>query len=269
MRTFGVVAIVFAAGSAHAEGDPVDVLGEAALRSAAGDHLGAIERYEQAYRTSGDVELLTILGSEYHDAGKPGDAIQNLCAYLAVEPAGANAAFAAAQVRAIQAELGKQIPGDRDVCLPVAAVDLTLSPPALTPVALTPPSLTPPATVHTEVAAPQGWSNRELAGAATAALGLVSIGAGVYFGFQARSLSDQITQHPPGTPWPDNIRNLQTRGERDTSNELLLFATGSVALVTASVLYVTGRRARMASDRIAVAPAIAHGAAGLAISGGF
>ena len=84
----------------------------------------------------------------------------------------------------------------------------------------------------------------------------------------AGSVSDQITGHPPGTPWPDNIRELQARGERDRNNELLLFATGSVALVTASVLFVTGRRERLA-DRIAVAPAIAHGAAGLAISGGF
>lgn len=265
-----MVAILFAAGSAHAEGDPVDVLGEAAMRSDAGDHLGAIERYERAYRSGGDVELLTILGSEYHDAGKPSEAIQNFCAYLAVEPSGPNAAFAAAQVRAIQAELGKQIPSDRDVCLPVAAVDLMLSPPSLTPPPLMPPSLTLPSPTpgRQEVAAPQGWSNRELAGAGIAALGLVSIGAGVYFGFQASSLSDRIAHHSPATPWPDDIRDVQARAERDTSNELLLFATGSVALVTASVLYVTGRRARMA-DRISVAPAISHGTASLAISGGF
>jgi hypothetical protein len=256
MRTLGVVAVLCAAGSAHAEGDQVDALGEAAMRSHAGDHVGAIERYEQAYRSDGDVELLPILGTEYRDAGEPREAIQNLCAYLTVEPSGPNAAFAAAQVRAIQAGIGKQIPSDRDVCLPVAAVDLTLSPPALTP-------------RRQEVAVPQGWSSGELAGAGTAALGLVSIGVGVYFGFQAKDLSDQITHHPPGVPWSDNIKDIQVRGERYTSDELLLFATGSVALVTASVLYVTGRRARMASERIAVAPAISHGSAGLAITGGF
>ena len=252
----GIVALLFAPGSAHAEADGLDALSEAAMRSHVGDHLGAIERYEQAYGSDGDIALLTILGSEYRDAGKPREAIQNFCAYLAVEPRGPNVAFATAQVRAIQADLGKQIPSGLDVCLPVAAVDLTLSPPSLTP-------------VQPVAAAPQGWSDGELAGAGVGALGLVSIGVGAYFGLRASSLSDEITHHSQGTPWPDNIRDLEARGERYTGDELLLFATGSVALVAASVLYVTGRRARLASDRISVAPAITHDGAGLAISGGF
>jgi hypothetical protein len=237
MRTLGVAAIVFAAGSAHAEGDQVDTLGEAAMRSHAGDHAGAIERYVQAYRSDGDVELLAIVGSEYRDAGRPREAIQNFCAYLAVEPRGPNAAFAVAQVRAVQAELGKQIPSDRDVCLPVAAVDLALSPPSLTPPSRPPPSLSPGAA---ELVAPQGWSDLELAGAGIAALGLATIGAGAYLG-----------------------------AERSRDAGLLLCATGSVALATASVLYVVGRRARIASDRLAVVPAVSLAGAGLTVSGGF
>lgn len=100
-------------------------------------------------------------------------------------------------------------------------------------------------------------------------LGLASLGAGLYFHHEARSISDQITNHEPGLPWPENISELQPRGQRYQNEQLIWLTTGSVALVTAGVLYFTGRAARTSSERISVAPALSPSAAGLAISGGF
>src|ERR1041384_4474618 len=113
-----VLGVAVGLGSARAEPDRVTTLGEAALRSHAGDHLGAVQLYERAYAGERDVDLLTVLGAEYRSANRPLDAIQNFCAYLAVEPDGPNAAFAASQLRSIQAERGMQIPFGRDVCMP-------------------------------------------------------------------------------------------------------------------------------------------------------
>src|SRR5438067_400038 len=90
MKRLGAVAVVFVWGQAAA--DPVDTLSEAAMRSQAGDHAGAIALYERAYHADFDVELLPILATEYRLAGRLDEAVQDYCAYLAIAPGGRSAA---------------------------------------------------------------------------------------------------------------------------------------------------------------------------------
>jgi tetratricopeptide (TPR) repeat protein len=234
------------------DADTFDLLAQAAARSHAGDHTGAIELYERAYRQDASMDLLVTIGSEYRKAGKNDEAIQNFCAYLAVEPGGDQAVFAAGEVFSIEASLGRRMGGA--ACSPAE--------PMLPPIA--PPTVRQgPPTTNSEL------SQRELAGLATGAAGLFGLAAGVYFGVRANDISDQIVNHPANTPWPANIKDLEDAGERAETMQMVFMIGGAVATGAGVYLTVTGRSHRIANERITVAPALLQQGGGLAVSGGF
>src|SRR5262245_24005913 len=98
MKTLtAVLAVAAMASTAHA--DRMEDMTNAAAKSNAGDHGGAIALYEKAYLDGADPALLPIIGTEYRKAGLPTDAIDRFCKYLAVQPKGEQAPFSAMQVR--------------------------------------------------------------------------------------------------------------------------------------------------------------------------
>lgn len=218
------------------------------MRSQAGDHAGAIALYEQAYHAGYDVELLPILATEYRLAGRFDDAVQDDCAYLAVEPAGPSAPAVRRTLHDLEIAAGRTAP----YC------SAPLQPAVTTRVVV----------VVAPAPAPR-FSNRELAGFATAAVGLTAVALGIYYGHEASAISDQIANHDASTPWPDDIHRLEQQGQRDELKQKVMWGIGGAALVTAGVLYVTGRSDRLASERIAVTPSVGRSSAGIAISGGF
>lgn len=247
MKTLtAVLAATLAASTASADPDRLDAISEGAARSNAGDHAAAIKLFEQAYLWEPDAALLPIVGTEYRNAGLPVDAIRTFCQYLATAPQGEQAQYAVAQVLSIRAELGQSVRGD--VCAEPAAIRVDFR-----------PSRTPK----------RSLSKREVAGVATAVIGLASLGAGLYYGMEARSISDQIGSHDPATPWPEDIAAQERRGQRAESREKLFLIGGAAALATAGVLYVTGRADRLASEKLVVAPAIMPDGGGISLARGF
>jgi len=231
--------------------DTFDLLAQGAARSHAGDHLGAIELYERAYRQDDSMELLVMIGSEYRKAGKPDEAIQNFCAYLAVEPTGDSAAFAASEVFSIEAALGRRVGGN------VCASAEPMLPPIVIP-------------IDRQITQPGSQvSQREIAGITLGAAGIVGITTGVIFGLQAKNISDELDGHNPGMPWPSNIKSLEDRGQRAERLELMFAIGGVLATATGAYLYVSGHTHRIANERIVVSPALLQQGGGLAISGGF
>ena len=236
----------------NANVDTFDLLAQAAARSHAGDHMGAIELYERAYRQDTSMDLLVTIGSEYRKAGKTDEAIQNFCAYLAVEPNGDQSVFAANEVFSIEASLGRRMGGN--ACTPAE--------PMLPPIA--PPTVRQgPPTTNSEL------SQREIAGLATGAAGLIGLATGVYYGVRASDISDQIVDHDATTPWPANIKDLEAQGQHAETMQKIFLIGGAVATAAGVYLTVTGRSHRIANERITVAPALLQQGGGLAISGGF
>lgn len=244
-----VLAVVLCAGSVvHAETDRAQLLAEAAAKSNAGDHAAAIALFERAYFEDLDPSLLPILATEYRRAGLPLDAMGYFCHYLSTAPKGPEAAYTTAQVIQIRSELGQK----GRVC----------DAPKPTRVDFVTPRNKPQRREGK-------MSKREIAGVATAAFGLVSLGVGVYYGLEARAISNQISSHPQNEAWPDDISELEARGERYESRQNKLLLVGGAALVTAGVLYFTGRAHRLSEETLLVAPSITDGGAGISFARGF
>jgi hypothetical protein len=243
MKTLtAVLAVVCAVSVARADVDKAELLADAAAKSNAGDHGAAISIYERVYFEDLDPAMLPILATEYRRAGLPLDAMSYFCHYLSTAPKGPQAAYATAQVIQLRNELGQK----GSVC-------------------------DAPKPMRVDFATPRQKSNkmskREIAGVATAAFGLVSLGVGVYYGYEARSISNQITNHPAGEVWPDNIGELEARGERYESRQNKFLLVGGAALVTAGVLYFTGRADRRSETF--VAPSVTSSGAGISFARGF
>jgi tetratricopeptide (TPR) repeat protein len=102
--------------------------------------------------------------------------------------------------------------------------------------------------------------------------GSAVLGTGVAFGWNARSLSQDLSDHTG--PWTDAELDRIQDGERAERNALLLTATGGAVLIAGGISYWLGVRSRRAaharaSASISLAPAVAHRRALLSLTGSF
>ena len=243
MKTVAMVlGALLAAGVANAqpgaERSEVDLLSEAATHANAGRHPQAIALYDEVFTRTGDPELLPVLGVEYRKAGAQREAVQHFCTYLSFVPRGDQVWFATNQVISIRRELGEVIDA-RNVCAP-NRVDFAPRPPR------------------------KGLSTRQRAAVATTAIGAASLTAALLFDSRARSISNQITDHPANDPWPANIKMLEDRGQQAERRALAFGAIGGAALVTAGVLWFTGRE-----SETVIAPTVSATGAGVTFARGF
>src|ERR1700691_1762567 len=96
-----------------------DLVKKAIARSQSGDHIVAIELYNQAYNIIPTPILLSNIGSEYQQmTGKSAEAVKYFCKNLEADPMGTNADYVTAQVKAIELQRGDQV-DDKNVCKPV------------------------------------------------------------------------------------------------------------------------------------------------------
>jgi hypothetical protein len=255
-----------------AETDSFDLLAQAAAKSHAGDHLGAIELYERVYRQDASMDMLVMIGSEYKQAGKADEALQNYCAYLAIEPDGDQAVFAASQVASLETALGVNRADGAGVCTPSSVPSVPASPmlpPIAPPAVRMLPPIAPPAMRMLPPTSSSSLSQREIAGMVTGAAGLVGLATGIYYGVQSKDISDQIGNHSPATPWPSNIKDLERDGQHYETMQNIFLVGGAIATAAGVYLTVTGHAHRIADERISVSPALLQQGGGLAISGGF
>ncbi len=231
-----------------------DLVKKAIAKSQAGDHPGSIDLYLQAYAIVPLPVLLSNIGAEFQQSSKPVEALKYFCKYLEADPTGSSAAYAAAQAKVLQVELNNKV-DDANVCAPAPAVVETTPDPVL---------VTPP-----PAPAPRANPGRtlELAGMAVGGVGVLSLGLGFYFGSEASSISDQISNHNPADPWPDNINDLEKQGESHETKQIIFLTVGGVALVGGAALYFLGRSKR--SSEVSITPTVAAGGAGVVFSGAF
>jgi serine/threonine-protein kinase len=249
-----------------------DLTKRAIAKSQAGDHQAAIELYLQAYDIVPLAMLLSNVGAEYQKLKKPADALKYFCMYLEKDPKGGTASFATTQAKLLRHDLGDDDVTDADVCQPRAK---PVEPPKLPPPMTTPqpppsPPATPPATppaAPTPTVVDRGGTLR-VTGLGLGVVGLIGLGVGGYFGWKAKDLADQITNHPIGDPWPSDIKQIEADGEAAERKQVIFLAAGGALAVTGTVLYFMGR-SRRSERTVAVQPTATPDTLGLAISGGF
>lgn len=233
-----------------------DLVKRAIAKSDAGDHQGAIDLYLEAYKLAPLHTLLSNVGTEYQKAGKPYDALRYFCMYLEKDPAGVNVNYATAKAKTIQIELGNKDVTDADVCKPKA-------PPPPPPVVKTEP---PKAVEH---AAQDPGRTMKLSGMAVGGVGVIAIGLGVVFGVKAQNATSIVNDHKMGDPWPNDILDIEARGQRDENLQIGLLVGGGAALVLGGALYYVGHSKKPAETAVTVRPTATPTSVGLAVGGGF
>ena len=107
-----------------------------------------------------------------------------------------------------------------------------------------------------------------LAGMATGGLGLVSLAIGFKFGADARSISNELSDHD-GT-WTEELLDRQDEGELANRRMVFFAGVGTAAVVAGGVLYYFGWKAKSEErSSLAASPMVGPGQAGLMLSGQF
>jgi tetratricopeptide (TPR) repeat protein len=266
-----------------------DLVKQAITKSQAGDHLAAIDLYLSAYTLIPQHALLSNVGNEYQQAGKPVEALKYFCMYLDKDPTGTNATYATSKAKALQIELGNKDIDDKDVCKPprkggkepkqpkgperperperpegqdekpegvTGTVDL---------------DKTPPGGDKPKPSSSAGGGYK-LAGIVVGVVGLAGVGAGTYYGIKARDRSDYITSYDTTMPWPDRIRDIQAEGQRYENYQLGLTIGGGVLTAAGVTLFIIGATKSSPAEKtekMTVRPTATGDSVGLAIGRGF
>jgi tetratricopeptide (TPR) repeat protein len=234
-----------------------DLTKQAIAKSQAGEYDKAIELHLQAYAIVPLPLLLTNIASDYQKLKKPVEALKYFCMYLEKDPTGQSASYATAQAKLIQFEQGNKEVTDATVCDPPK--------PKEEPVAVI--QQQPPAVIEQEPT-DRGKSLR-IAGFAVGGAGLVGLGVGIFFGFKAKDISDQITNHPMAEMWPDKIQDLEDEGQAHENKQIIFMIAGGALVATGVALYFIGRSRKGSNESVTLVPTATPESAGIALTGGF
>lgn len=230
---------------------------QAIAKSQAKDHAAAIELYLQAYALVPLASLLSNVGTEYQQDGKPVEALKYFCMYLEKEPTGPVATYATAQAATVEAELGDQ--DTATVCKPI--VEKPVEPPTPPPAVLEPVA---------PIAAPaRPGKTLKLSGLILGAVGVAGLGGGTFFLIRGAQLDSKITDHPAGAMWPDDVDDIDASGTFANKMAVALFITGGVLVTAGVVMYVAGTKKDSAVSGVAVTPTLGPDGGGLVLGGAF
>jgi len=275
VRTFALVlllapAVALAQPSAKDKQQASDLVKKAIAKSQAGDHQSAIDLYLEAYKLIPQPLLLSNVGSEYQALRKPVEALKYFCKYIEADPMGDNVGYATAQARTLHMELvGDLSVEDKDLCKPIVKPAPASPAPPPEPVVTQQPPTPPPGPVD------QGPRTTtptiRYVGLAVAGLGVVAFGGGVYFGLEARSISDEITNHDMNEPWPANIKDREAEGKRAEQMQIGLMIGGGVALAAGVTMFFLGSPKTEASmsTSVSITPLATTDTLGFAAAGRF
>jgi tetratricopeptide (TPR) repeat protein len=236
-----------------------DLVKKAISKSQAGDHNAAIDLYLQAFTIVPNSILLSNIGAEYQQSDRPQQALRYFCMYLDKDPSGTNAPYAAAQARALQVELGTKDVDDRDVCAkPKPRPKPRPEPPHVTsprgPAGQPEPEVEHgvgpgghpahepgPADRTERVDRAQTDNTLKYVGLGAGIAGAASIGVGIFAGARASSISDEISAHDRTKKWPNDIQDLQRRGQNFENLQIGTLVAGGVLVTGGVILYVLSR----------------------------
>jgi tetratricopeptide (TPR) repeat protein len=246
-----------------------DKVKKAIAKSQSGDHETAVELYLEAYTIIPQPLLLSNVGSEYQQMKKPVEALKYFCKYLEADPTGNNVSYATAQARTLYIELGGVASVDDDqLCKPIVKPKKEEPPP--------PPlreekreEPTPTPTGPVDSGPKKATPTLRYVGFGVALVGAGVFGAGVYFGIQAKSISDEISEHNINDPWPANIKEREQEGKDAEKKQVGLMIGGGLALAAGVVMVVVGAPSPSAETSVSFAPVATGDSLGFAAAGRF
>jgi hypothetical protein len=243
-----------------------DLVKKAIAKSQAGDHESAVDLYLNAYEIIPQPLLLSNIGSEYQQMKKPVEALKYFCKYLDADGLqGQNAGYATAQAKTLYIELGGVSDvKDEDVCKPIVKPQAE---PAPTP-AVAPTAIEPTPTPGLVDSGPK-TSPLRYVGLGLGVAGAAVFGVGVYYGLHAKSISDDISNHPMTEPWQGNIKELEQEGKDAEKKQIMFMVGGGAAFVAGTALFFLTAPKKQTESGVVVAPLATPESMGIAASGRF
>ena len=226
----------------------------------------AIAEYTKAHKLGGDAEFIFYIAEAYRAKGDKARAVVEYDRYREKAPAGKNAAQALKLKHILEVELRREIEKkshskstqgeklDREMALDDGRQPAKRR------------AVVAPVTPGKDTSTNSGRTLK-LAGIATAGVGAVTIGVGVFFGLRAGSLASDVED---AQVWTPELDQKFADGESAATNATIMFAVGGAAIIGGGVLYYLGHR-RDAQQRrdLAVAPTAGPSSAGVLIRGTF
>lgn len=274
LRTIAVVlllapSLAIAQPSAKDKQEASDLVKRAISKSQSGDHETAVQLYLDAYKIIPQPLLLSNIGSEYQQMNKPVEALKYFCKYIEADPTGNNVSYATAQARTLYIELGGVASvQDSDLCKPIVkpAADPVL--PSPTAAVMQEPQPVAP-TTPVDTGPTKKTPALRYAGVAVTVIGAGAFGAGVYFGLEAKKISDEITNHDMNEPWPQNIKEREAEGKSAEKKQIGFMIGGGVAIAAGVTMFLLGAPNASDERRTAIAPLITGDTVGFAAAGRF
>ncbi|NVB79163.1 MAG: hypothetical protein HOV81_12250 [Kofleriaceae bacterium] len=259
-------AIAAAQPTAQQKQQASDLVKKAIAKSQAGDHESAVDLYLDAYEIIPQPLLLSNIGSEYQQMKKPVEALKYFCKYLDADgPQGQNAGYATAQAKTLYIELGGvNDVKDEDVCKPIVKPQPEAAP--TPPVDPTPIEPTP---VPGPVDSGPKTSPMRYVGLGLGVAGAAVFGVGVYYGLHAKSISDDISNHPMNEPWEGNIKELEQEGKDSNKKGIIFMVGGGAAFVAGTALFFLTAPKKQTETGVVFAPVATPESMGIAASGRF
>lgn len=242
-----------APGNPTAQAVARDMTNEAIKNDREGNYDEAIALYLKAYTIVPDPVLLSNVASSHRNAGRLKDAWKFFCKYLEKAPDGENAAYALKNAKEVQIELGNIDVDDDNVCRTTAPA---------------PPPPPPEVPEPREPSSGSPGRGFRLTGLGLGAAGVVALGIGGYFGYQAQQKAGELNDHPTNEPWPANLKEIEREGQRAEDRQVLFMIVGGALVVGGGAVYLYGAT-RSSPERVTITPTATPTSAGIAISGGF
>jgi hypothetical protein len=244
-----------------------DLVKKAIAKSQAGDHETAVGLYLDAYKIIPQPLLLSNIGSEYQQMNKPVEALKYFCKYIEADPTGSNMTYALAQARTLYVDLGgKASVDDKDLCKPIVKANPEpKTQPTTTPIE------TPVTTKTTSDTAKTKQSPLRYTGLVVGTVGVAVFGLGVYYGFHAQSITDELNGHDVTMEWPANTPDRQREGQRAENMQIGLMIGGGVAIAAGVTMFLLGRPPHVAErdGAIAIVPVATNDSLGFSAAGRF
>ena len=258
-------ALVLAQPTAAEKQKASDLVKKAIKKSQDGDHETAVELYQQAYKIIPQPLLLSNIGSEFQQMKKNVEARTYFCRYIEADPNGNNVSYATAQAKILYLELsGASSVDDKDVCKPIVKAPPPKQEPLATSVEPTP--TTPEEPTDT----PKKKTNvLRYAGIGVAVVGAGLFGVGTYYGLEAKSVSDFITNHPTDEAWPADIKEREAKGEDAEKKQIAFMVTGGLVLAAGVVMVIVSAPKEEKDTSVTFTPVATPDTVGFAAAGRF
>jgi tetratricopeptide (TPR) repeat protein len=259
-------AVASAQPTAQQKQEASELVKKAIAKSQAGDHDSAVELYLNAYQIIPQPLLLSNIGSEYQQMQKPVEALKYFCKYLEADgPQGDNAGYATAQAKTLYIELGGVSDvTDEDVCKPIVKPA-----PVLAPTPPPNPTLTETQPIAGPVDSGPKTSPLRYVGLGVGVAGAAVFGVGVYYGLHAKSISDDITNHPTDLPWEGDIKAREQEGKDAEKKQVIFMVGGGAAVVAGAALFFIMTPKQPTETGVVFAPMATPESMGIAASGRF